>query len=267
MPLAAMPDRNTAGAISEGGYLGLAELQYVHTPPPEKAWSPSLSDGAFEEQRGSDWAPRWWRAEDCGFAIPVMVLNGRRIEQRTQIVQEGENAGWLAEDLRHNGFDPIIVDGRDPAAIAWAIIEAEDALSAFVAQADWRYPAKLPYVIAETEKGFGFPALLPMPLHNLPLAGNPRENAQVRAVFTASAGAFCAGGPAEGLSPRSRTTIGSGACARADTPWPTAVQRTLALPLPNWAPAGASSCAMAALDHWFVALVQSESTAACASAA
>ena len=58
------------------------------------------------------------RAEDCGFAIPVMILNGRRIEQRTQIVQEG-GATWLAEDLRHNGFDPVIVDGRDPMAIAW----------------------------------------------------------------------------------------------------------------------------------------------------
>ena len=41
------------------------------------------------EQRGSDWAPRWWRAEDCGLVAPIMVLNGRRIEQRTSLAQEG----------------------------------------------------------------------------------------------------------------------------------------------------------------------------------
>ena len=66
-----------------------------------------------------------------------MILNGRRIEQRTQIVQEG-GAPWLAEDLRHNGFDPMIVDGRDPAAIAWAIVSAEQALQRFAADPDRR---------------------------------------------------------------------------------------------------------------------------------
>ena len=29
--------------------------------------------------------PRWWRAEDCGAAQPVMIANGRRIEQRTEL--------------------------------------------------------------------------------------------------------------------------------------------------------------------------------------
>lgn len=120
VPLGSHAGPNTAGAVSEGGYLGFAGLQYVHMPLPGESLVAFLSDGAFEEQRGSDWATRWWRAEDCGFAIPVMILNGRRIEQRTQIVQEG-GAHWLAEDVRHNGFEPVIVDGRDPAAIAWGL--------------------------------------------------------------------------------------------------------------------------------------------------
>lgn len=94
VPLGSHAGPNTAGAISEGGYLGFAGLQYVHTPLPGESLVAFLSDGAFEEQRGSDWAPRWWRAEDCGFAVPIMILNGRRIEQRTQIVQEG-GAAWL----------------------------------------------------------------------------------------------------------------------------------------------------------------------------
>src|SRR5690606_40045842 len=122
---------------------------------------------------------RWWRAEDCGIAIPVMILNGRRIEQRTQIIQEG-GPEWLLEDQRHNGFDPVIIDGRDPAAFAWAILMAEDRLEAFAADPQRRYPAPLPYVIAETEKGFGFPGASTNAAHNLPLVSNPNRDAVAR---------------------------------------------------------------------------------------
>src|SRR5690606_7608899 len=75
-PLGSHAGPNTAGAISEGGYLGFAELQYVHMPLPGASLAACLSDGPFSEQLGTDWAPRWWRAEDCGIAIPVMILNG-----------------------------------------------------------------------------------------------------------------------------------------------------------------------------------------------
>src|SRR5690606_11890988 len=139
-----------------GGYLGFAELLYIQMPLPGESLVAFLSDGAFEEQRGSDWPPRWWRAEDSGLAVPVMILNGRRIEQRTQIVQEGE-AAWLADDLCQDGFDPQIVDGRDPVVIACGIQRGDAKLKEFVDRSERSYPAPLPYVIAETEKGFGFP--------------------------------------------------------------------------------------------------------------
>lgn len=116
-----------------------------------------LSDGAFEEQRGSDWAPRWWRASDSGFAVPAMVLNGRRIEQRTEISQEG-GLDWLVKHLTLSGFDPIIVDGHDPLSYAWGILEAEARLSK-LSDTDGPYPARLPYLIAPCIKGFGFPGL------------------------------------------------------------------------------------------------------------
>ncbi len=96
-----------------------------------------LSDGAFEEQRGGDWSPRWWRASDSGLVAPVMILNGRRIEQRTEIAQDG-GAGWLARHLSLNGFDPFEIDGRDPAAFAWAILESERRLAAEGARASGR---------------------------------------------------------------------------------------------------------------------------------
>ena len=69
----------------EGGSLGFEELQYAHMPLPDQSLVAFLSDGAFEEQRGSDWTPRWWRGQDCGDLLPVMIANGRRIDQRTSL--------------------------------------------------------------------------------------------------------------------------------------------------------------------------------------
>jgi phosphoketolase len=228
----------------------------VHTPLPGESLVAFLSDGAFEEQRGSDWAPRWWRAEDCGFAVPIMILNGRRIEQRTQIVQEG-GAAWLAEDLRHNGFDPVIIDGRDPVAIAWAIVESEDTLSAFAAQSNRRYPVKFPYVIAETEKGFGFPGAATNAAHNLPLDGNPREHAQAREAFNAGAAALFV--PEIELENALTVLANHGKNRRSrESEHPMARRHPASphLPVPAWAPTKVSGSAMSSLDRWFVKLAQ-----------
>lgn len=254
VPLGSHAGPNTAGAVSEGGYLGFASLQYIHMPMPGESLVAFLSDGAFEEQRGSDWAARWWRAEDSGIGIPVMILNGRRIEQRTQIVQEG-GAQWLAEDLRHNGFEPVIVDGRDPAAIAWAIIEAEAALQRFAADPERRYPARLPYVIAVTEKGFGFPGAGTNAAHNLPLAGNPHHDAETRALFNRSAAALHV--PVAELEQALHTLATHQAQQRAlESAHPMAHRQppTPNLPQPAWQAVGTQGSAMTALDDWFVEL-------------
>ncbi len=255
VPLGSHAGPHTAGAVSEGGYLGFAELQYVHMPLPGESLVAFLSDGAFEEQRGSDWAPRWWRAEDCGFALPVMILNGRRIEQRTQIVQEG-GADWLAEDLRHNGFDPVIVDGRDPAAIACAIIEGEDALRAFSADPRRRYPARLPYVIAETEKGFGFPGAGTNAAHNLPLGGNPHTDERVRDLFNAGARALhVPAGELEEAVAVLAVHERQGRPLESHHPIAWRDPQALRLPAPQWEAPGVVGSAMVALDRWFVELV------------
>lgn len=256
VPLGSHAGPHTAGAVSEGGYLGFAALEYVHMPLPGESLVAFLSDGAFEEQRGSDWAPRWWRAEDSGFAIPVMILNGRRIEQRTQIVQAG-GADWLAADLRHNGFAPVVVDGRDPAAIACAIVQAEDALRAFAADPQRRYPAPLPYVIAETEKGFGFPGAGTNAAHNLPLGGNPHTDAAVRDTFNRSVAALQV--PAAELQAALACLATHAAQGRPlESAHPMAHRHP---PLPQLPPppaldAHAPHSAMAVLDAWFVALVE-----------
>lgn len=184
-PLGSHVNVNTKGASIEGGYLGFAALHYVHQPLPGEHLVAFLSDGAFEEQRGSDWAARWWRAEDSGSVCPIMIANGRRIDQRTMTAQQGDSA-WFAEHLSHQGFDPIIIDGRDPAAFVWAIIFMESALKDAadkIKKGEQQYPVALPYCIAETEKGFGFPGAGTNAAHGLPLQENPLHDETARRLF------------------------------------------------------------------------------------
>jgi len=191
-PLGSHVGPNTAGGLSEGGYLGFAELQYVHMPLRGERLVVFLSDGAFEEQRGSDWAPRWWRAEDCGFVAPFMILNGRRIEQRSTMQQQGGQE-WFHQHLRLNGFDPMEIDGTDPAAFAWAVHAMEERLAACaaaVAAGSIQYPVPLHYTVAEAPKGFGFPGAGTNAAHNLPLSGNPRVDPLARQQFNEGARAL-----------------------------------------------------------------------------
>jgi phosphoketolase len=188
-PMGSHVNAHTAGGVMEGGYLGFAELQYVHMPLPGERLVTFLSDGAFEEQRGSDWTPRWWRAEDCGLIAPIMILNGRRINQRSSMTMKG-GSEWLCGHLQHNGFTPVIFDGRDPAAFACSILEMEDMLvqeRQAIADGRRQYPAAIPYGIAETEKGYGFPGAGTNRAHNLPLQGNPATDQEAREEFNAGA--------------------------------------------------------------------------------
>jgi phosphoketolase len=188
-PLGSHVNIHTAGGLAEGGYLGFVELQYVHMPLPGERLVAFLSDGAFEEQRGSDWAPRWWRAEDTGLVAPIMIANGRRIDQRTTMSQQG-GVGWFVRHLRLNGFDPIVFDGRDPAAFVWAILEIErrlQAAGARVRAGEARYPVPLPYGIAVAPKGAGFYGEGTNLAHNLPLGADPHADAAAAAHFNKSA--------------------------------------------------------------------------------
>lgn len=184
-PLGSHVNPHTAGAVLEGGYLGFAELQYAHMPLKGETLIAFLSDGAAEEQRGSDWIPRWWRAHDSGFALPIMIANGRRIEQRTALGTVEGLAGFQ-EHLRGCGFDPITFDGRDPAAFVTTLWQMEKRLELQVPlleSGQLSYPAAIPYGIAESEKGYGFYGADKRASHNLPLPGNPRDDERSRALF------------------------------------------------------------------------------------
>lgn len=173
-PLGSHVNTNTAGGVMEGGYLGFASLQYVHMPLKDERLVAFLSDGAFEEQKGADWVPRWWRAEDTGLVAPIMIANGRRIDQRSTMDQEG-GPEWFAKYLELHDFEPVIFDGRDPAAFVWTIIEQELSLQKNAAKIKdlSRYKIKIPYGIAVAPKGAGFYNEGTNYAHNLPLVTNP----------------------------------------------------------------------------------------------
>lgn len=184
-PLGSHVNPHTAGGIIEGGYLGFAELQYVHMPLPGEKLVAFLSDGAAEEQRGSDWIPRWWRAHDTGMPLPIMIANGRRIEQRTQMGTLEGLSGFI-EHLKGCGFDPIAFDGRDPAMFVYTLWDMEQRLAVraeSVQAGERQYPIKIPYGIAHTTKGFGFYGADENAAHNLPLPANPHVDEKARQLF------------------------------------------------------------------------------------
>lgn len=184
-PLGSHVNPHTAGGIIEGGYLGFAELQYMHMPLPGESLVAFLSDGAAEEQRGSDWAPRWWRARDTGLPLPVMIANGRRIEQRTELGTREGLRGFMLH-LTRCGFEPIRFDGRDPAAFVCTLFRMENKLRQYSNDQHRglrQYPLPIPYGIAETVKGYGFYGAGRNAAHNLPLPANPRLDAKARELF------------------------------------------------------------------------------------
>lgn len=258
-PLGSHINAHTAGGTQEGGYLGFTELQYVHAPLPGERLVVFLSDGAFEEQRGSDWAPRWWRPDDSGLVTPIMMLNGRRIEQRSQIEQQGGEE-WLFRHLRLNGFEPIGLDGRDPASIAWGIHMIESRLracteaAAELPQESFRIPLR--YGVAETIKGFGFPGAGTNAAHNLPLAGNPHFDAAARAQFNRGCAPLYV--PLDELLAAVTTLNTHGAQERArerDHALATRQVAPPAVPEPTWAEPGTLGSPMVALDRQFVQLI------------
>ncbi|MNZ28634.1 Xylulose-5-phosphate phosphoketolase [compost metagenome] len=254
VPLGSHVNPHTAGGIAEGGYLGFAELQYAHMPLPGETLVAFLSDGAAEEQRGSDWIPRWWRSEDCGVALPVMIANGRRIEQRTELGTH-EGLEGFKQHLRRCGFDPLSFDGRDPAAFVCALWEMEQRLAHRVSEKDsgiLGYPLPIPYGIAETIKGFGFHGAGSNAAHNLPLPGNPHDDQNARELFNSHAAALWVA-PDE-LAEACAQFTGSRQGRLLERDNPLAVRRPIEPSLPELHYRSELCSPMAALDRFFVDL-------------
>ncbi|MBD3639499.1 MAG: xylulose 5-phosphate 3-epimerase [Marinobacter sp.] len=262
VPLGSHVNPNTAGGLIEGGYLGFAELQYVHMPLPGERLVAFLSDGAFEEQRGSDWASRWWRAEDCGLVVPVMIANGRRIDQRSTMFQQG-GTSWFRQHLELNGFYPMLIDGRDPAAFIWGIFEAESRLQACrdqIQAGTMDYPVKLPYLIAETTKGFGFYGAGSNAAHGTPLPAVPRFDPASRRLFHESVSRLFV--PGEEIRRARKSLATHGMDDRPLEKDHSLSHREVTLqasPEPAWQDMTDFDSPMASIDRQFLALVKANS--------
>lgn len=259
VPLGSHVNPHTAGGLIEGGYLGFAELQYPHMPLPGERLVAFLSDGAFEEQRGSDWASRWWRAQDCGLVTPVMIANGRRIDQRSTIFLQG-GTDWFRQHLELNGFYPILIDGRDPAAFIWGIFEAESRLQACseqVSAGHMTYPVKLPYLIAETVKGYGFYGAGSNAAHGTPLPAIPKFDEISRRHFHESVARLFM---PESRIHRAREVLAThhedGRPAEKDHPLGCRNVKLQMVPEPVWLQTGELQSPMSAIDAQFVAVVK-----------
>ncbi|MCF7203044.1 xylulose 5-phosphate 3-epimerase [Pseudomonas oligotrophica] len=253
-PLGSHVGPHTAGGIVEGGYLGFAELKYAHMPLPGETLVAFLSDGAAEEQRGSDWIPRWWRAEDCGAALPVMIANGRRIEQRTQLGTR-EGLEGFRQHLTHCGFDPMLFDGRDPAAFVATLWDMEMRLGHRVDEKRrgiLQYPLPIPYAIAQTVKGFGFHGAGSNAAHNLPLPACPSEDEASRELFNQHAAALFVAQPELEAALELLARHRQGRPLERDNPL--AVRQPAAPDIPPLAYRDDACSPMAAVDRFFVEL-------------
>ena len=170
------------------------------------------------------------------------------------MAQQG-GVDWLSEHLRLNGFDPDRIDGRDPAAFAWAILEMEGALgrpARPIAGGEPRYPVPLHYGIAEAPRGTASTARAPtraQPAARRQSRGATPPRASTSTRRAATVGAACGArrprcadsGPHESHSSvrgsatmRSRCRDVSSACD---------------LPEPDWRPPGGPARSpMAAID-------------------
>lgn len=86
-----------------------------------------LSDGAFAGGQLAALTGRWRRGR--GKAVtPILLSGGNWVRSLAPAHPTGLE--WFVAKLRRDGFDPLVIDARDPAAFAWSIFEMECRLAA-----------------------------------------------------------------------------------------------------------------------------------------
>jgi phosphoketolase len=121
-----------------------------------------------------------------------------------------------------------------------------------------RCRVKLPYAIAHTIKGYGFPGAGTNRAHNLPLEGNPHLDADARAAFNAGAQRLWVA-PGELESAVADFNIHAQQRRRKESEHPLSRRQvpTPSLPEPSWCQAnGESLSPMDAIDEYFVRIIK-----------
>jgi len=138
----------TPGVIVEGGELGyaLGAAYGAVLGHPEKTVAVLLGDGEFETATtlASMNFNKLIAGRKNGKVLPILSLNGYKISAPSLYARKSERE--LNELLRGFGFSPLTFDGENPERFQY-VLEKAEALDA-------------PFLIMQSEKGFGCPAEL-----------------------------------------------------------------------------------------------------------
>jgi len=134
-----------------------------------------LSDGASWKRRGSDWTPRWWRAEDSGPVMPIMIKQWPAPSTSAPHVPGGRDRVVRPSTRGSTASIRSCSTAEIPAAFAWAIFEMERRLTAAADAVGPDAPVSvaLPYGIAVRPRARASTARERTSRHNLPLGGDP----------------------------------------------------------------------------------------------
>lgn len=108
--------------LPSGDFLGVEDPTSQGSPASRPPLVAFLSDGAFEARKLTALIERWRRG-GAKAVTPILLNDGSCIRR----FEYSQSAGieQFVSSLRRDGFDPIVIDGRDPAAFTWAIFEIE----------------------------------------------------------------------------------------------------------------------------------------------
>ncbi len=187
-----------------------------------------------------------------------MIENGRKIDQRTLMAQEG-GTSYFEKYLKLHDFNPLPIDGSDPAAYAMALLNAMETLSKIGQEAQEgriSYPVKLPYIIAEVVKGYGLPAAGTNAAHNLPLGENLVEDDKAREEFiNATAALYVSQTELEESVKTLNNHSINGRVREKDHELRLLKRRELIFPDDNYIESGLSVSCLREIDKWFSDLI------------
>ena len=164
IPSHAAPD--TPGSIHEGGELGysLSHAYGAALDNPDLVVACVVGDGEAETgPLATSWhSNKFLNPATDGAVLPILHLNGYKIANPTVLARiPAEELDWL---LRGYGYDPIVVEGSEPASMHQAMAAAMD--RAFNAIADIQHAARTegakqrprwPMIVLRSPKGWTGP--------------------------------------------------------------------------------------------------------------
>jgi hypothetical protein len=113
--------------LPAGDFLDVEDTTSTEAPASRPPLVGFLSDGALERRKLAALTERWRRGGGKATA-PVLMTDASWTGQLALSLRRRTDR-YVAR-LRRDGFDPIVIDGRDPAAFAWGIFEIECRLAA-----------------------------------------------------------------------------------------------------------------------------------------